>query len=173
MRIKILAPALLALVLPMAAASGDPFRLGFEHRGRLGVELLPMSEQLRSYFGVEGEAGVLVSSVEPESPAQAAGLHAGDVIITAGETEVESVRDLVRAVGEVPEGERVALGVVRGGKRLEVAVTPRDAPFLHEGPPQWRFPRLGRPGELDEIRERLRELERRLEALENPERDET
>ena len=53
-------------------------RISFGDRQRLGVQLLPLSDQLATYFGVKD--GVLVASVEADSPAARAGLKAGDVI---------------------------------------------------------------------------------------------
>ena len=55
----------------------DDFR-SFGGRQRLGVQLMPLSDQLATYFGVKD--GVLVASVEADSPAARAGLKAGDVI---------------------------------------------------------------------------------------------
>jgi serine protease Do len=72
-------------------------------RGRLGVGVQEMTDQLAEYFGAAG--GVLVTSVEDETPAKAAGLKAGDVITKInGEavgTASELRRRLDQASGEV------------------------------------------------------------------------
>jgi S1-C subfamily serine protease len=72
-------------------------------RGRLGVGVQEMTDQLAGYFGATD--GVLVTSVEDETPAKAAGIQAGDVITKVdGEavgTALELRRRLDRASGEV------------------------------------------------------------------------
>jgi serine protease Do len=67
---------------------------------RIGTTLLPLNDQLADYFGVK--QGVLVSSVDQDSPAAKAGLKAGDVIIGINGTMVtdpESVREAVGRAG--------------------------------------------------------------------------
>jgi serine protease Do len=67
---------------------------------RIGTTLLPLNDQLANYFGVK--QGVLVSSVDQDSPAAKAGLKAGDVIIGINGTMVtdpESVREAVGRAG--------------------------------------------------------------------------
>ena len=57
---------------------GEHRVFAFGGRGRLGVQLQPLGDQLAEYFGVSG--GALIASVREDSPAAAAGLKAGDVI---------------------------------------------------------------------------------------------
>jgi len=68
---------------------------------RLGTTLMPLNDQLADYFGVK-QGGVLVSSVDADSPAARAGLKAGDVITAINGKLVldpASVRDAVRGAG--------------------------------------------------------------------------
>ena len=62
---------------PRAGGPGD-FMCSSPGRGRLGVGIQELTPQLAEYFGTKD--GVLVTSVEPETPAAKAGLKAGDVI---------------------------------------------------------------------------------------------
>ena len=80
-------------------------------RAQLGVGLVPLGDQLASYFGVE--AGVLVSSVEDDSAAARAGLRAGDVITAVDGNQVESVGDLREALGEAGRAATITLDIVR------------------------------------------------------------
>src|SRR5262245_35092128 len=52
---------------------------------RIGVQVQPLTPELREFFGVEGDAGLLVAAVEARSPAADAGLRAGDVIVRAND----------------------------------------------------------------------------------------
>lgn len=84
----------------------------FFGRPRLGVSLHSLSDQLADYFGVE--EGALVASVEEDSPAEAAGLRAGDVILSVGGEEVEDPGDVVRALADREAGQ-VEIRVMRDG----------------------------------------------------------
>jgi S1-C subfamily serine protease len=88
----------------------------------IGVELTSLSDQLRAYFGVTGDGGVLVSSVEKETPANKAGLKAGDVIIKADGNEVTDANDVREVVADKDKGAKVELTLVRDRKEMTVAV---------------------------------------------------
>ncbi|MBL8056087.1 MAG: PDZ domain-containing protein [Anaerolineales bacterium] len=74
------------------------------------------------------EAGVLVSSVAPDSPAAQAGLRRGDIVLEVEGQAVNSLAELRRAVQDRAAGDAVALTVLRGDARLTLtaAVTERD-----------------------------------------------
>jgi S1-C subfamily serine protease len=81
------------------------------------------------FLGVTGTepsgdvAGALITSVEPGSPADQAGLRAGDVIVAVGSEQVQSMADLAARIRSLAPGTRVTLEVVRSGDRLELPVT--------------------------------------------------
>lgn len=95
------------------------FALGSSRR--VGVTTTALGKQLADYFGVSH--GVLVNSVESGSPADKAGVKAGDVVTEVDGRAVEDTSDLVRALGAKDEGE-VTLTVVREKKSRAVRVTP-------------------------------------------------
>ncbi|HVF68196.1 MAG TPA: PDZ domain-containing protein [Pyrinomonadaceae bacterium] len=102
---------------------------------RIGVTTTALGKQLADYFGVSH--GVLVSSVEQGSPADKAGLKAGDVLTEADGRKLDDASDLVRALGAKDEGE-VTLTFVRDKQRRTVRVTPekRQTPrglFINPG----------------------------------------
>ena len=103
----------------------------FFRRPRLGISGDNISGQLADYFKVSQGHGVLVAAVNEGSAAEKAGLQAGDVIVKAGDAEVESMRDLRRALGETDkEDPQITLTIIRGGKERQVQVTldiPEDA----------------------------------------------
>ena len=110
-------------------------------RGFLGVELTMLTPELRSHFGASEEAGVLVGRVEPESPADRAGVRVGDVITHVDGEPVGSTFDVVRAVGGKKAGEIVAIELVRDGRveTLSAAVAEREVPRIDVGPLVRRF----------------------------------
>ena len=88
---------------------------------RIGIELTPLRDGLGEPFGVEDGEGLLVLSVEEDSPAARAGLRGGDVIVGVGEQRV-ATRDelsdaLEKAAGETVELRRMRRGT-RGSARL-------------------------------------------------------
>ena len=100
-------------------------------RGRLGVTLEPLSDQLATYFGAK--EGVLVSAVAAGSAAERAGLKAGDVITNVNGERVRSAQDVTRALRSVNDDAEVTVGIVRDKKessvkaKLERETLPRSA----------------------------------------------
>lgn len=88
---------------------------------RLGVQLESLSDQLAEYFGVGERGGVLVSSVQEGSAAEAAGLQAGDVIVAFGDEEIGDIGELMEAVHAAEAGP-VTVTVVRRGEERSLTV---------------------------------------------------
>lgn len=147
-----------------AALARGPFSfdVSFGQSARIGVEVQPMTPELRDYFDAPDDRGVLVVAVEDDSPAERAGLRVGDVIAKAGNAPVREPRDLRRAIADAGEGVDLELELVRQGDSLEKTVTPE----LGEGGGMSfdldDFTRRGR----DELEQRVEQLERRLRELE-------
>ncbi|HUF47071.1 MAG TPA: PDZ domain-containing protein [Vicinamibacterales bacterium] len=91
-------------------------------RGRLGVSVQEMGDQLGEYFGAPD--GLLVTAVEDDSPASAAGIRAGDVITGVAGNPVRSSIELRRRLDRV-EGD-VTITVVRDRKEQTLTVTIED-----------------------------------------------
>ncbi len=83
---------------------------------RLGVELMPLSDGLAQYFGVTG--GVLVSSVEGDSPAGRAGLKAGDVITAIDGQAIERPVDVTDRLRRADQGASLEVRVTRDKQQL-------------------------------------------------------
>jgi S1-C subfamily serine protease len=164
---RLLVALCFALLAPAAAAAppeGMPMVPPFE-RGRIGLQIQPMTPELREHLKAPKEAGVLVVRVEEGSPAARAGVRVGDVITRAGEAALEAPHDLIVQVARVPEGEKLTLGLVRDGKPLEVEVAPEGRPWPDaEAWKDWM--RGGFHQGMDALQRRLDELERRLDELE-------
>jgi membrane-associated protease RseP (regulator of RpoE activity) len=97
-------------------------------RGYLGVHLDDLSGQLGEYFGVEDGQGVLITEVVADSPAAAAGLQAGDVIVKVDDVEVADSGDLHAFMRETEKDQTVAIGYLRKGKFMKSEITLAEAP---------------------------------------------
>ena len=159
--------ALLAALAAPAAAGPEtgtwpmpPFA-----RGRIGLQVQPMTPELREHLKAPKDAGVLVVRVEAGKPAAAAGVRVGDVVTRAGGEAIDSPHDLIAGVASVPEGGKLALELVRAGRTLTVEVAPEGLPS--SGHPVFeRWPPGGFHHGIESLERRLEELERRLERLE-------
>ncbi|MDH4062915.1 MAG: PDZ domain-containing protein [Acidobacteriota bacterium] len=85
--------------------------LGLDRRGRLGVTLDTLTDQLAGYFGA-AEGGALVTSVREDSPAARAGLKAGDVITSINGDRVHDAGDVRDGISRAADGE-VSIGYLR------------------------------------------------------------
>lgn len=93
----------------------------YGNRGRLGIQVQTITTQLAEYFGVESKHGLLVSTVNADSPAAKAGIRAGDVIVAVDDKQVEDADDLSKAL-RGRSGD-VNLTIVRDRQRQNVKVT--------------------------------------------------
>ena len=91
-------------------------------RGMLGVRITDLTPDVVEALDLEVSAGAVVSSVEPDSPAQAAGIEAGDVIVAVDEHIIKSASDLRNTIGLTRAGEEVTIGLVRENRRLDFDV---------------------------------------------------
>ena len=130
-------------------------------RGYLGVSLTELTPELRTHFGVPEETGVMVSKVEPGSPAEKAGLKVGDVLTRIDGNAVKSSWDVSEKVRKLDEGQQIPLEVWRNGKAQNVtaAIVQKERPELDMGPLLFKEGDGNRlmlrmsPGELKGLRE--------------------
>ena len=113
-------------------------RDGRVRRAWLGVggETVPLARRVARHFDLASETGVRVESVEGGSPAKAAGLARGDVVVALDGAPVANVDDLQRALGADAIGREIELAVLRGDSRLRLCAVPREraaAPSRHGG----------------------------------------
>ncbi len=150
-------------------------------RGRLGVRIESLNPDLASALGTGSERGALVLEVLGGTPAEKAGIKAGDIIVSVGREAVSDADDLVSALRD--EDGAVSIGVVRRGVKLTIETTLEDAPRVmrfKSGDGQLGMGRLremerprvrverdtdrdGLREELEKLRSELRDLKRELE----------
>jgi S1-C subfamily serine protease len=104
-------------------------RGGSVKKGYLGIisNTIPLPEEVISQRDINQDSGVLVFSVEKNSPAKNAGLALGDVIVRFNDKVVSNVHDLPRLLTEEVIGKKTKLMILRGEKLMELSVTPRAA----------------------------------------------
>lgn len=97
-------------------------------RGRLGVTIQDVNQQLANSFGLSRPMGALVSQVAKNGPASSAGVKAGDVIIKIDDHTIDRSADLPEAVAELKPGSHAQLEVWRERKPVSLNVTIGEMP---------------------------------------------
>ena len=97
-------------------------------RGFLGVNIQDVTPGLASEFGLKESGGALVGDVTPKSPAEKAGIKAGDVITQFDGHEIRDSRHLKLMVGQIAPDEKVKLTLLRDGKARNLDVQLQEVP---------------------------------------------
>src|SRR5438067_2428629 len=92
----------------------------------LGGQDTPIARRVVRHFALEHESAVRVNTVERDSPAAAAGIRVGDLIVSFGGERVTGVDDLHRMLTGGRIGDGVEVAVLRGSQQLVLRVTPRE-----------------------------------------------
>ena len=92
-------------------------------RGRIGVQIAPVTKDVAESIGLGKPVGALVRSVEPGGPADKAGLEPGDIITRVDGKAVERSNDLPRLIGAIKPGSRASLQVFRRGQSRDLTLT--------------------------------------------------
>ena len=91
-------------------------------RGRIGVQIDQVSKDVAESIGLGKAHGALVRSVEAGSPAEKAGVEAGDIIVKFDGKAIDKPSDLPRLVGNTKPGTRSAMTVFRRGSTRDLTV---------------------------------------------------
>lgn len=92
-------------------------------RGRIGVQIEPVTKDIADSMGLAKPQGALVRGVEVGSPAQKAGIEAGDVITQYDGKAVEKFSDLPRMVGNTKPGTKTTVTVWHRGSSRDLSIT--------------------------------------------------
>jgi serine protease Do len=111
-------------------------------RGRIGVEIAPVTKDVAESIGLGKAQGVLLRGIEEGSPAEKAGLEAGDIITRFDGKPIDKPADLPRAVGNTKPGSKVGITVFRRGtfKELNITVAEVEAEKVAAAPPEKKAP---------------------------------
>lgn len=89
---------------------------------RLGVKVLTLSSPLQAFFGSTDKTGVLVSEVQPGSPASYAGIAVGDLIQQVGDIKVDEATDVPDALARAQKDQKVTIKLLRSHKPMTLEV---------------------------------------------------
>ncbi len=113
-----------AIPIDEAARVADQLRAnGRVIRGRIGVQIAPVTKDVAESIGLGKPVGALVQSVEGGGPAEKAGIEAGDIITKVDGRAVDRSGDLPRIIGSTKPGSRTTLQIFRRGSYRDIAVT--------------------------------------------------
>jgi serine protease Do len=96
---------------------------GHVHRGQIGIFARTITQPLALAFDIDPGEGVLVEDVAPGSPADEAGVQAGDVLLSMDGAELHDIRGLALQLYEYSIGDKVQLEILRNQKRSTVTVS--------------------------------------------------
>jgi serine protease Do len=101
---------------------------GKVRRGWLGVGIQAMSEEIAESLGIDQEKGAIITRVEPNSPADEAGVREGDIIIKWDGKDIEDSNRLSLLVKRTEIGKPVKVLVIREGEQITLDVTTGELP---------------------------------------------
>ncbi len=116
----------LAFAIPIDVAMNTVNQLkekGRVTRGRIGVQIQPVTKEDAEAFGLGAPRGALVNGVEKDAPAGKAGIEIGDIIIKVDGRDVKTSNELPRIISAVRPGTKITLTVWRKGAQKDIAVT--------------------------------------------------
>jgi len=154
-RPKVVIPRIPRIEIPRVEIPSYTFQLNERFSSSLGVQTENLRGQLAGYFGVK--SGVLVRSVETGSPADKAGLKAGDCLIRADNEKLSDQADLSHVLRSHPEGGKITLGIMRDRHEQTVVV---ELPNRGSGDSSWR---IVNPDDWEDV---WGEMEREFENFE-------
>ncbi|MDD9869873.1 MAG: DegQ family serine endoprotease [Gammaproteobacteria bacterium] len=96
--------------------TGQLIKHGEVRRGRLGVVVQPLTADLAQAFGLDSRKGAVIVEVEPESPADEAGLMPGDVVLSVDDEPIDSSANMRNYIGLLRVGSKVKLDILRDGR---------------------------------------------------------
>jgi hypothetical protein len=108
------------------AVANEPERIAFT---KVKSESKPTGRGFRVYLGTvpnysDQSDGMKLDGVRPASPAERAGLRAGDIVVMLGKTPIKNVYDYTYALGEMRAGEEVEIVIRRDSKEMTLKITP-------------------------------------------------
>jgi serine protease Do len=101
---------------------------GRVRRGYLGISVSDLTPRAAEAFGLDTTAGAMVSQVQPNQPADKAGIEHGDIILKIDDHSIDNTRDLIDYVSSQGPDATVTVEVLRDGERIEKKVELTERP---------------------------------------------
>jgi serine protease Do len=101
-------------------------------RGWIGVQIQPVTQDIADSLGLKKAEGALVAEPQANSPAQKAGIEAGDIITSVDGKEVKDARDLAKRIGAMAPKASVKLTILHKGSEKAITLTLGELPNAKE-----------------------------------------
>lgn len=108
--------------------SAQLVEFGEVRRGALGIAVQPLTPDLADAFDVPSRYGVIIGRVQPGSPAEKAGMQAGDVITRIDNRPITDIRALRNRIGLVRLGQQMTVDIIRDKQSKTIQVTVEQLP---------------------------------------------
>jgi serine protease Do len=105
---------------------------GVVTRGWIGVQIQPVTDELAENLGLKSAHGAIVDEPQADSPAEKAGIQAGDVITAVNGNSVKDARNLARTIGTMAPDTSIKLTIVRNGDEKTLSLTLGELPNSRE-----------------------------------------
>jgi serine protease Do len=125
--------------------ANDLMQYGVVHRPRLGISIDDVNAADAEVYSLPAVTGAAVTSVSPGTPADAAGLQLGDVIVAINDDPIHTVSDLQARVARYNPGDRVQVAFIRYGNSMETTVQLGEFEVAREEQPRERQQRDRNP----------------------------
>lgn len=136
----------------MAKTVLDQLRqFGTIHRGWLGVKIELVSDEVANSLGLDRPRGALLSDLNKDGPAAAAGLQSGDVILKFDGRDIDEMRKLPRIVADTKIGKKVEVVYWRKGKEATTTVVVGELPADKDADEEGTAPTPGKKGDADPV----------------------
>jgi serine protease Do/serine protease DegQ len=97
-------------------------KFGIVNRGRLGISVQDLTHELAAAFNVSLKHGVIISQVESGSPAEKAGLHPGDIVLSINGKKTKNSVSLRNDLGLLSVGDKARLQILRNTKQQRITI---------------------------------------------------
>jgi Do/DeqQ family serine protease len=117
----------------------DLIQYGEVKQAWIGVAVQELDEKTAQYLKYPGRKGVMIKMVEPESPAQRAGLREGDILVAIGSKKIAGMDDYLAASKSITAGEPLEAQVWRGGRLQTASLKPTEFPIERADELAWNL----------------------------------
>ena len=113
--------------------AGRLIRDGRIRRSYIGMagQNVPVRRQIARYYDLPNENGILVVSMDEDSPAKKAGLEPGDIIVAFAGDRIDGIDELHRLLTEDRVGQRQTVTLIRGNQKLNVGIIPLERELIN------------------------------------------
>lgn len=116
------------LIASLFSSTQDALAEELPRRGFMGTAVAPLSDSLRTVFDLPDSVGLEIQRIVPQSSAESADLHVGDVILAVDGTPVRETSQFVALVGQYRYGDNLTLDIQRDGQPLALTVALKEFP---------------------------------------------